>query len=304
MYSRNIAFLIAAPYSGATLFSILMNQHPAISSDGEMFPFERGNKILCSCGRLQKDCAYYRTVASSMLTENKRNYDDNLFYYVPRYSQNYYLSRAFEGFWLNTFAHKLRNFLCTSISKLKNIEDEFIEIHMQFYSKSLDLRNARVYFDGSKSLRRAELFAGRNLTTKLIHLIRDGRAFCNSFIKNKGLHRRNLALGAKVWEKSIRKVDILRKRFPEVEILDVRYNDLCNSTESELKRIWGFLGVDFDRGFLEYHAKDMHIVGNRMRNEYNGLIREDHSWKRQLKNDEIKVLNKLMIHGLKRFDFL
>ena len=304
MDNKNLVFLISAAYSGGTLFSILMNQHPKISSDGEIFPYIRGSAVGCSCGKEQIECEYYRTVAKHMLKKNKQNYDYGVFYYVPKYSNYYPLSRAFEGFWMSEIAKKLRNFFCFSIPKFRKLEQEFVSFHLEFFSNSLKLRNAIVYFDGTKSVRRAEFFAERKLTSRIIHLIRDGRAFCNSFLKNKNLDREYLPVAAKVWEKSIKKMDILKKRFPFIEVLDVRYNDLSADPKKELKRIFDFLDLSYDDSYLVYKKDDMHILGNRMRFNYSGTIREDLSWKKELGQNDVLLANRLMGKNLKRFKFL
>lgn len=304
MVDMDLVFLISAPYSGATLFSILMNQHPEISSDGEMFPYIRGSEIVCGCGRLQVECKYYRAVAESMLNVDINKFNDNYFYYVPGYCKNYFLSRFFEGFLLNDFTNKVRDLVISLGPGIKRLEDKFANIHLDFYSKSLKRRNASVYFDGSKSLRRAELFAARKLTSKMIYLIRDGRAFCNSFIKNKQLPHRKLYIASKLWEKNIKKFDILQRRFPHIETIVVRYNDLCEAPGRELKRVWEFLGLKYDDKYLEYRKDDMHILGNRMLSDYKGVIKEDLSWRGRLKEEEIQQLNKLMNNKLKRFKFI
>jgi len=238
-----------------------------------------------------------------MLRPDKKEFKGALSHYLPKYCEYYYLTRAFEGFWMNGFAHMVRN-LISSFPKFKKLEDEFLNFHMDFFSKSLNLRNSSVYFDGSKSVRRAEFFAERKRTFKMIHLIRDGRAFCNSFINNKGLPRRNLSIASKVWRKSIKKVEILRRRLPAVKILNVRYHDLCSSPQEELKRIWAFLGLNYKEAYMEFDKEDMHILGNRMRNEYSGHIREDLSWKKQLSQKEILLLNRLLKNELSSFNFI
>ena len=158
--------------------------------------------------------------------------------------------------------------------------------------------------DGSKSFRRAELFAENNLTFKIIHLIRDGRAFCSSFIKNKELSEKQLLVAAKVWKKNIKKVDILRARFAQIDTLDIRYHDLCRSPEEKLQEVLDFLGLEFKNSYLRYSPDDMHILGNRMRFTYKGVIREDMAWKKKLSNDSIELLTKTLEQDLKRFQFI
>ena len=114
-----IVFLLSAPYSGATLFSILLNQHPMISSDGEIFPYVRGTDETCSCGKKQKVCEYYSNVAAGMRMPHKLDYDNNFFYYVPKYCKFNPISRAVEGFWLNDLFHSTRNFITNAYTPFK-----------------------------------------------------------------------------------------------------------------------------------------------------------------------------------------
>jgi hypothetical protein len=302
MDKPEMVFLLSSAYSGATLLSLLMNQHPDISSDGEAFPFMRGMDIQCSCGRRQIDCPYYRSVAGDMIRPDTNAYDESLFWYMPRYSRIHHLSRAFEGFWLNHAVHRIRNRLA-ALPPLRAIEDEFLRQHLAFCSRSLERRRARVYFDGTKSMRRAELFAERGLTAKMVQLIRDGRAFCNSYRKNNKLDASCLPKASQVWKQHIRKVDALHRRLPSLEILVVRYGDLCASPESEVRRIWEFMGLGFDPAFLEYDKADMHVTGNRMRMTYDGVIREDTSWRDQLAPNHTAQLDTLLKPELERFQF-
>ncbi|PKN65003.1 MAG: hypothetical protein CVU57_12835 [Deltaproteobacteria bacterium HGW-Deltaproteobacteria-15] len=303
--SPRISFLLSAPYSGATLLSILANQHPKISSDGEIFPYtNRAANLRCSCRQYQIKCPYYRHVASSMIKSKDEEFDGRYFYYVPQYSGFHLLSRAFEGFWINPRAHRIRNFALTWIPRFRNREREFTKIQMSFFTSSLLLRNAEVYFDGTKSLRRAEFFAERNLATNFVHLIRDGRAFCCSFLKNKKLGKGAMPASAMFWKENIRKVRVLQQRFPSLTMHIVRYNDLCREPGKELARFYDFFGLDYQESYMNYRADDMHILGNRMRFEYDGIIKEDNAWKTFFSNREIEILNDLMRAELEFYSFI
>jgi hypothetical protein len=135
-------------------------------------------------------------------------------------------------------------------------------------------------------------------------LIRDGRGFCNSFIKNKGISRSALKIAAEVWKKYIEKVDILVKRLEHVEILEVKYGDLCSRPDIEISRICNFIGVESKEDILKNSIKDMHILGNRMRFEFTGEVREDNKWKSNLYPDEIEMLTRYLKPELKRFTFI
>ncbi len=240
-----------------------------------------------------------------MKLSSSNTYDSNLFYYIPRYCKNHIISRAFEGFWLNGFFNNVRNVITSTYPPFQTNNKQFIKKHLEFINNSLHSRNASVYFDGSKSFRRAELFTENKATYKMIHLIRDGRAFCSSFIKNKELtgSKKDFLVAAKVWDKNIKKVDILRSRFPDLDILDVKYHQLCQSPEKELRKIYSFFDLDFDPAYLQYSSQDMHILGNRMRFIYNGTINEDLAWKDRLSDDAVNFLTRTLEKNLNRFKF-
>lgn len=301
-----IVFLLSAPYSGSTLLSILLNQHPKISADGEIFPYVRGDDEKCSCGKKQKVCAYYSTVAAMMKVPGEEYYDRNYFFYVPRYCKINLISRAFEGFWLNHYFYSIRNFICNAYPAFKNKNNKFIEKHIEFIKSSLKKRRSSVYFDGTRSFRRAELFTENSLTFKMIYLIRDGRAFCSSYIKNEGYSetKKNLLIAGTVWKKNIKKVDTLRSRFPQIKTLVIRYQDICRSPEVELKKIYGFLDLEYQHSYLHYSADDMHILGNRMRFVYNGVIREDLAWRNRLSIDSINLITRFLEKDLRRYRFI
>ena len=133
----DLIFLISAPYSGATLLSILMNQHPAVSSDGEIFPYDiRGENVVCSCGRNQIDCEYYRRVANCMMKADKKGFHGRVFYYVPKYSTIHYLSRALEGFWISPFPSRIRKIICSSIPKYRRLVEDFVNIPIEWINKT------------------------------------------------------------------------------------------------------------------------------------------------------------------------
>ncbi|MEW5733518.1 MAG: sulfotransferase [Thermodesulfobacteriota bacterium] len=294
MSETSIAFLLSAPYSGATLLSMLANRHPAVSCDGETFPYERGARILCSCGRFQDECDYFRTAAANMLTKDGSRFDPDLFAYVPRYSRNRLLSRALEGFWLSGLGYRTSSFL-RSLPAAGKAEDRFVAEHMAFIEKSLALKKAGVYLDGTKSMHRAELFAERGLTTKAVYLLRDPRGFCNSYRKNKRqLSPSGLALAAGEWKVHFRKVKAFSRRFDQVSILTLRYDELCHDPAAVLGKACEFLSVPFSGQMLKFSPEGMHVTGNRMRHSFSGEIREDVSWKKELSAEEIRFITSLL----------
>lgn len=290
-------------YSGATLFAILLNNHDDISCGGETFPFkvEDTHSYICSCGNILHECEYYRTAAGHMLNGEK-DWNGDVFIVLPQFAKSKPVNK-----WLKSFNYfpKFRDGCIEHIPHFREKTIRFLRAHHDFYEKSCQYNGSSVYIDGTKSVRRAELFA-RHLEKdfKVLHLIRDGRGFCNSFIKNKKLSKAHLPEAAAAWLEYIDMVETFSKRYPSLPMLTVRYEDLCADLEQNLRRICAFLGVDFDGKMINGSEKTYHILGNAMRKTFTGEVREDLSWKTRLTAGEINQITALMEKGLRKYGYL
>jgi len=124
------------------------------------------------------------------------------------------------------------------VPQYRNRHAEFMDAHVQFFANSLNYTRKETYVDGTKSIRRAYLLANDNrLDVKLLHLVRDGRAFCCSFIKARKLPISSVSLAAKEWQKYIKDVDKFSNRFPGIPVKTVRYEDLCRNSDTFLMEI-------------------------------------------------------------------
>lgn len=300
-----VVSMLAAAYSGATLFAIVLNRHPLLACDAETFPPDRGFRDRCSCGCDQVECEYYRLTAGHMLAPDGREWNDDLFAHVPRYSRSRLLDRALGGFWLNGPVNGLRNGINGLLPGLRNREREFLDAHERFIANALVAHRARVYVDGAKSFRRAELLArSERFALKAVYLVRDGRGFCASYVKNKGLPNESLPLAARLWVKANAKAERLRRRFPGVPFLRVRYEDLCTAFEPTMREVCAFIGVPYDPTLQAESGKPFHGLGNRMRSTFDGKIELDLSWKQRLSEAEVRAVTRVMEKDLVRFGYL
>ena len=187
---------------------------------------------------------------------------------------------------------------------LRKRQQEFVDSHMRFYDQALEYSGRSVYLDGTKSIRRAHLFLENTpRRLRVVHLIRDGCAFANSFRKNRHMDMTALPQAAKLWNEYIHDVDELQMRSDRVEVLTLRYEDLCREPESFLNELFAFLGVPHE-DLLSTARSDAHVLGNRMRREFTNVIREDESWKQEIDAAGHDTLNQTMHVGLTRFGYL
>ncbi len=300
----NTAFLLSNWYSGATLFSLLIDKHPDVVCNGETFPFSKSDKRrhLCSCGAYIDECDFYNKTTS---IDKKKNFpmswDYNYAVICPEYSRKKLLNSFFSSPVRDGY---LRSKLA-KILRVDKTERRFLTQQRNFAQKAIEYSNARIYVDGTKSIRRAQLFAHHfpKEKIKIIHLVRDGRAFCNSYLKNRKMKETNIIKAAKEWNDYISLIDKLERGYPNLEIISIRYEDLCRKRCSTMENLFDFFDLNYSESCLQ-KGQASHMLGNRMRKSYNFDIREDLSWKEQLSENSIELITDVMRLNLIRFSYL
>ena len=282
----NTVFLLSNWYSGATLFSLILDSNPDITCNGETFPFNKYDerRYICSCGQHIDECDFYTQV-----TEYKKeaefhqswNYNDHVI--LPRFHKNPILNRYLTSPVRDSY---LRN-LFAKVTGATNRINKFMKSQIMFFNNAIEYSNTKLYIDGTKSIRRAQLFSDfyKRETIKVIHLVREPVAFCNSYRKNRCIDESMIYSAITEWNDYIKNVEQLKKR-KNVEVLDVRYEDICNELEGTLFRIKDFLGNEVSSDFMQEKMKS-HILGNRMRASFDYTVSEDLSWKEQLSKDTV-----------------
>ncbi|QPG06422.1 sulfotransferase domain-containing protein [Salinimonas marina] len=296
--------LLSNWYSGATLFAFFLDSHPEIICNGETFPLRDKDKRrnICSCGAYIDTCDFYKNTIYIKEDETfPRNWDYNNAVVKPRLHNNILVNRYLSSPLLESF---LRRKIITH-TNIKNRLNSYINYQFNFMENALNYSDANVYVDGTKSIRRTQIFANhfRNEKLNLIHLVRDGRAFCNSYKKNRKLTEKDLNFAAQEWNDYIQLVDNLANKFSNVNTLTIRYEDLCNNKHRVGLEISKFLKLSSSKKFEEDNSTS-HILGNRMRKDFNFDIVEDLSWKQELSENTISAISKVMKKNLHRFNYL
>lgn len=296
-----LVFLLANYFSGATLLTILLAGHRQIVSNGEAMYFDDTDedRYDCTCGKYIDECGFYGDAAAHMRLPDGSGWDRQLFVHAPIFSRNRIL-RSFLGSW--RYESALRDRFITALPDYRRVRDRFIDAQLRFFANARKLSGASIYLDGTKSVRRAQLLArdGRS-DVKAIHLIRDGRGFSGSDLKNTP--NQTVSMSVNEWLGYIAQVDRFSKSFPTVPLLVVRYEDLCRATEKTLRAIYQFIGIPYEPAGAGVMS-DAHILGNRMRRGFSGAIVEDTSWKERLDAGTQKLLTSGMQKQLERFGYI
>jgi hypothetical protein len=294
--------LLANFYSGATLLTILLGGHSKIVSNGESMFFDDKDdrRYVCTCGQYIDQCDFYQAAASHMRRSGVAGWDKQLFVHVPSFSRNPIL-RSFLRSW--RYESVFREHFVNVVPVYRDAKNRFLEAQLQFFANARRLAGASVYMDGTKSTRRAQLFARDDrCEMKVLHLIRDGRGFCSSYL-NHEVSRPTAIDAANAWLSYISQVDGFLRAFPAVPVLSVRYEDLCRSTAETTRAICKFLDIPYED--LSARAmKDTHILGHEMRKRFSGTIVEDTSWTERLDHRTQSTLTSLMRRELERFGYV
>ena len=254
----------------------------------------------CTCGKLIEDCDFYDATAKHMKLPGPGNWDRQLFVHMPKFSRVKIVNRALHSV---RFEGALRHRIINSVPKYRHIRDQFLSAQFEFFSNAIRRAGATTYIDGTKSIRRAQLFARDNhCDMRVLHLIRDGRGFCASYIKHT-TPTPSLRDAANSWMNYINRVDMFARNFPCIPIQVVRYEDLCKSTSSAIEAICRFSELSYEEPNANL-MKNAHIFGNRMRRNFTGAISEDTSWKKKFDRTTRLKLTSIMEGQLSRFGYL
>jgi hypothetical protein len=302
--ANNFVFLMAHSFSGSTLLSFLLGAHPEVATVGEMYISPEFNQdgYLCSCGERIGDCPFWRRVSQEMAAQG-----------VPFDIRSADTSFRADG--LNGLAHRLiaaephgplfeaaRRAALRLLPATRREIERRLRVNEALVQVITGLCGAHSFVDASKRPGRLLLLAQiPSFDTRVIHLVRDGRAVACSSMRNLG---RTAEEGARSWTAALRSAELARRRFSPERWLTVRHEDLCRDPDAELGKIFRFLGVassDFrPQGFREI---EHHIIGNRMRLSRTSEIRLDERWRAELAPEQIRAVEQIAGPDLRRYGY-
>jgi len=156
-------------------------------------------------------------------------------------------------------------------SKIKAIiEDRSLaSIINAIYSDYAEGKGKNRWGDKSDYLDRMHLINKIFPSAKFIHIIRDGRDVANSVLKLPW-GPKDLVGAAEWWNEYIRLACSVGAVLGKNKYAEVKYEDLVQDPEKELKRLCEFIGEEFDESMLNYHqSADVAIPESRKAQHHN-----------------------------------
>jgi len=260
-----IVYISSDARSGSTLLDQLLGSHPLIHSVGEIHHlneyatqdrshYDPSHPLICTCGQPVLDCEFWSAVERQIGRPLSSIYlNPYLTRIAGRDIAAYRRRRTFVKLvedrpWL--YRYRLMRRFSGGAKAAADSFDLFDAIAM--------VSGATAIIDSSKSpFRFTSLFQLRPERMKLIQLARDYRGVVHSKMK------RGQELGPSLasWSRRLHQMEMMRRDVPDANVMRLKYEDLCLNSESVLRDICSFIGVDFDAGVLRRNAENLHHIG-------------------------------------------
>jgi len=324
--SIDYIYILGASHSGSTLLAMLLNAHPHIASIGETSPDKMGDvdTYRCSCGKIIKDCVFWRNITRRMQNKYSDFHLDNFgtkFEYTSSRVVNRFLHFEHRGVALEL----LRDAALRLSSGWRKARREVELCCYDLASAVLAESGARIFVDSSKLAHRLKfLLCIPEFNIKVIHLIRDGRGVALTYMKQdefadakEPFLRRGgrgmaaeattdslpMAKAAHEWRRCLCSAEHVLAGLEKSRWIQVRYEDLCKDTENTLGMLLKFLGLVPDRHVRDFRSIEQHIVGNGMRLDATSEIRLDERWRENLTEQDLRMFDNVAGEMNRRYGY-
>ena len=311
---QKLIYLAAASHSGSTMTAMLIGAHPDLCSVGELKAINLGDKesYLCSCKTLAKDCEFWQGVTKRMASKGHDFCISNAGTDI-RTGATPFMIRLLRPLVRNPLMELVRDSFLT-LSPVWRRTLPLLQKRNADYVRSIsEQAGVETVVDSSKiGIRLKYLLRNPDLDVKVIWIVRDGRGVSLAYknpsefadandpkLRGGGAgktqeHNREVETGAHEWVRCNNETQAVLKTMDKDKWLKVRYEDICNETETALDEIFKFIGVDPSKKRLDFKTVEHHVVGNGMRLDDSEVIKLDERWKEQLNESELEKYHQVV----------
>ena len=304
---QRLIFLSGASHSGTTLTAMLIGAHPNLCCVGELMTPKLGEneRYLCSCKTLLEDCSFWAGVSKNMA---KRGHEFSISNAKTdiRTDASPYVLKLLKPLVRSPSMELIRDSLLSLSPAWRRQLPKLMQRNADYVSSILEKTGAEAVVDSSKiGTRLKYLLKNENIDVQVIWVVRDGRGVSLAY-KNPSQYAdakdpklrgggsgetqekgRGITAAAREWVRSNQETEALLATMPKDKWIKVHYEDICNSTEKTLNKIYEFIGVEPDKKRLDFKTVEHHVVGNGMRLDSSEEIKIDDQWKTKLTAEEL-----------------
>jgi hypothetical protein len=274
-------------YSGSTLLSYLLGQHPQIATVSDVSGTRRTTQMegfACSCGLAMQACPFWKEIEQRMRRRGYNDFTLDDFRLGFDAGRPRWLARLRIGSLRWRAVEDLRDmaFMATGSHRLLA---RIAQRNLGFAEAVLEATGATVFVDASKErmrLRYLERYLDADL--RVIHLVRDVRGVVDSTLR-RGKLGLTMVEAARRWGRTNEVIFRNLSVIPANRQQLIRYEDLCTDVEGSLATLFELCGVDPVTASGDL-GTDQHLLGNRMRLTGWDEVRLDEGWRTRLTEGE------------------
>lgn len=291
----SVLYIAGTGQSGSTLLALLLGNHPQISDVGEVQRLSaervsrRGWGQLCSCGRPPEGCPFWSEIArriSRVRGTPTITWSNFLLSLQDNKSLFRRLPSPVEVCLMVGSPRALAALASASVSARRHIE--VARNSWALYDAVANLDGTRWIVDSSKAPGRCKLlYVTKPDRLRAIHLVRDGRAYADSYRRISGC---TIEEAAHLWVRMNRNIRWMLRTVPGDRTHFVRLEELCDRTVPTLRSICQFAGVPFSSEIASLGSRPTHhLGGSRIRSRGKTQIVKNERWRRQLTLSELRA---------------
>ncbi|MGK7887253.1 MAG: sulfotransferase [Crocosphaera sp.] len=314
---NRIYYVLCPSFHGATLLSVILNNHSQITSLGDTFPNRNFDQI-CTCRKKVSECDFWQELYHET-SLRKFSQEDNWFPSLPQLIKKNGRSIKPINKILNILILGLTIPFGRIIWKVPTQSyQEYYEVYLDFVNFIAKRNHSYVFVDGSKKLFKPffmQSYSNNHIPAKIIHITRNPFNYAYSFykneLKNTGVKSEKyrikiLEKAAKSWLFEHQTILQLKRFFlDELSYLRISYEDFCQEPKNHIGVILDFLELKYEDIiqpviFPEKH----HLMGNISIFDFDGIIRPASTWSSKLSTDEITKIHEITKPLLTEFNYV
>lgn len=260
MSEYRLLYILGSGHCGSTLLDLLLNGHPRILAVGEIGAAQRHLELLKPSPAAPGRARFWRGVSTCI-------------------EQKYGIALSE----LELSQPNRRETAKWGAERVQRWSDD----NCRLFSCAAMAADVDVLTDSTKVPNRLELLHGSGrFDIRVLHLVRDGRAVVNSYMRKYG----SFQLALRRWGSTSVWALRHRSKFARDSWLRVRYEDLALAPVNTLAEVCEFVGLSYDPAMLSYRRHPyLGLGGNRMRHGKESRIFLDERWKVEMtRQDRVK----------------
>lgn len=277
-------FVLCPSYHGATLLAVLLANHSRIISLGDAIP-SREFIQRCSCGMAVDGCDFW-TALLDRLHPQGAGVGGELAERIEAAFPVFTATRMDQAFSMLGLA------LGNRVWVLSPARREYADRYVRFWDEVRRMTGADMAVDGEKSVTKVALLAslfGRKADVRVIHLVRDPRAFlhsCRTHMQDVSLEQ-----AAAMWNHHANMARLAHPFF-RCRYHRLRHEELCADPDARMAEVFAFLGAQNEEVARKPDdPAKYHMMGNKMLMSFDGTVRLDESWREAMsEQDQRRIL--------------